>query len=58
MRSQRRLIVAAILAGVAIGSHVLLERTGRTLAGGLSALLIGLVTVGLVIGVMAWARRR
>ena len=59
MRSQTRVIVVVVLAGVAIGSHLLLERTSqRTLTGGLSAVLIALLTMGLVIGVMAWARRR
>ena len=59
MRPQTRLIVVVLLAVVAMGSHVLLERTGgRTFASGLSAVLIALVTIGFVAGLMAWARRR
>jgi hypothetical protein len=59
MRNQTRLTVVVILAGLAIGSHSLLERTnGRTFAGGFSAVLIALVTVALIVAVMAWARRR
>ena len=59
MRPQTRLIVVVVLAVVAMGSHVLLERTSaRTFASGLSAVLIALVTIGIVAGLMGWARRR
>jgi len=52
-------MVVVVLGAIAIGSQVLLERTnGRTMAGGLSAIVIAAVVIGLVIGLMTWARRR
>ncbi len=59
MRPRSRVVVIAVLAVIAIGSHRLLERTGtRTLAGDLSAIAIAVVAIALVAGLMSWARRR
>ena len=59
MRLETRVIVVVVLGVIAVGSHLLLEGTGkRTLGNDLSPILIAVVAVGLIGGLMAWARRR